>query len=212
VALPLVIDPGNAGRAALGAAAVIAAATLLVVALRYLDRSGLRRRVHRVSQERKFAMELRINLVILFALAALAVATHVSIMLAGFCFGLAMAAVGEPRRLARQVFAVTEGFFGPLFFVWLGASLDVRDLGSRPSLILLAVALGAGAVLVHVAMRVTGQPVALGALAGAQLGVPIAAATIGAQQHLLVPGEAAALVLGALITIAAAIGAGGRAR
>jgi Kef-type K+ transport system membrane component KefB len=212
VALPLVIDPGNAGRAALGAAAVIAAAALLFVGLRHLSRSGLQKRVHRVSAERKFAMELRINLVILFALAALAVSTHVSIMLAGFCFGLATAAVGEPQRLAKQVFAVTEGFFGPLFFVWLGASLDVRDLGSRPSLILLAVALGGGAVLVHVAMRATGQPMALGALAAAQLGVPIAAATIGAQQHLLIPGEAAALVLGALITIAAAIGAGARAR
>ena len=43
---------------------------------------------------------------------------HVSIMLAGFSFGLAVAGVGEPRRLARQLFAVTEGFLGPLFFVW----------------------------------------------------------------------------------------------
>jgi Kef-type K+ transport system membrane component KefB len=60
---------------------------------------------------RNFALELRVNLAILFALAALAVRTHVSIMLAGFSFGLAMAAVGEPRRLARQ--RVTEGHFGP---------------------------------------------------------------------------------------------------
>jgi Kef-type K+ transport system membrane component KefB len=135
----------------------------------------------------------------------------VSIMLAGFCFGLAVAGVGQPRRLARQVFALTEGFLGPLFFVWLGASLDVRDLGQRPSLILLAGALGAGAVAVHVAMRFTGQPATLGTLAAAQLGVPIAAATIGAQQHLLEPGEAAALMLGALLTIAAAAWAGSRA-
>jgi hypothetical protein len=41
--------------------------------------------------------------------------------------------------------------------------------------------------------------------------VPIAAATIGAQQHLLEPGEAAALMLGALLTIAAAAWAGSRA-
>jgi hypothetical protein len=54
-------------------------------------------------------------------------------------------------------------------------------------------------------MRTTGQPVAVGLLASAQLGVPVAAATLGTQQHLLKPGEAAALVLGALVTIAAAI-------
>src|SRR6185437_634956 len=106
----------------------------------------------------------------LFALAALATRTHVSIMLAGFAVGLAVAGVGEPRRLARQLFAVTEGFFGPLFFVWLGAALDLRALGRHPAMILLGVALGIGAVLVHAAMRLSGQPVALGMLASAQLG------------------------------------------
>jgi len=213
VALPLVIEPGDAAQAGLGATAVIAAAAVLYLGLRHVERTGLRRRLHRVSASRKFALELRINLILLFALAALATATQVSIMLAGFCFGLAVAAVGEPRRLARQVFALTEGFLGPLFLVWLGASLDVRDLARRPALILLAVALGAGAVAVHVAMRVTGQPVPLAVLAAGQIGVPVAAATIGTQRHLLVPGEAAALVLGALITIAAAVAAqAGRAR
>jgi Kef-type K+ transport system membrane component KefB len=211
VALPLVIDPARAGSAALGAAAVIAAAAALYLGLSRLERSGLRKRAHRVSRQRKFAMELRINLVILFALAALATATHVSIMLAGFCFGLAVSGSGQPRRLAKQVFALTEGFLGPLFFVWLGASLDIRDLGRRPSLILLAAALGAGAIAVHVAMRVTGQPVSLGVLAAGQLGVPVAAATIGAQQHLLEPGEAAALILAELLTIAAVTWAGAHA-
>jgi len=207
VALPLVIDPGEAARAALGAAAVIAAAAALYLGLSRLERSGLRRRVHRLSEKRKFALELRINLIALFTLGALATATHVSIMLAGFCLGLVFAAVGQPRRLARQVFALTEGFLGPVFFVWLGASLDVHALAQRPALILLGAALGIGAIAVHAAMRVTGQPLPLAVLAAGQLGVPIAAATIGTQRNLLVPGEAAALVLGALITIAAAIAA-----
>ena len=60
-------------------------------------------------------------------------------LLAGFVLGLGVAAVGEPRRLARQLFAVTEGFFGPVFFVWLGTSLDLRALGRGPSLVLLGV-------------------------------------------------------------------------
>ena len=44
----------------------------------------------------------------------------------------------------------------------------------------------------------------MGALACAQLGVPVAAATLGTQSHLLADGEPAALILGALVTIAAA--------
>jgi Kef-type K+ transport system membrane component KefB len=211
VALPLVIDARHAARAALGAAAVIACTAALFVALRYLERTGIRKRIHRLSERRKFALELRFNLVILFALAALAVATHVSILLAGFGFGLAVAAVGEPRRLARQLFALTEGFLGPLFFVWLGASLDVREFGHRSSFIGLGVVLGGCAVLVHAAMRLTGQPLSMSGLAAAQLGVPVAAATVGAQMHVLATGEPAALILGALVTIAVAVAAGGRA-
>ncbi len=205
VALPVAIDPRHARRAAFGVLAVVASAAVLFAILLYLQRSGIRKRAHRVSQDRKFALELRTNLVILFTLAALAVRTHVSIMLAGFCFGLAVAAVGEPRRLARQLFALTEGFLGPLFFVWLGASLDLRELGGHPSVIVLGVTLGAGALAVHAAMRLTGQPLPIGALAAAQLGVPVAAATVGSELHLLQPGEAAALILGALVTIGVAV-------
>jgi Kef-type K+ transport system membrane component KefB len=204
VALPLVIDPANAGRAALGSVAVITASVVIFVVLRAFERRGDRRRLHRLSERRGFALELRINLAILFALAAIATRTHVSIMLAGFSFGLAMAGIGEPRRLARQLFAVSEGFLGPLFFVWLGASVDLRALGGHPSYIGVGVALGLGAVVTHGLMRVVGQPIALGLLASAQLGVPVAAAAIGAQMHVLKPGEPAALLLGALITIAAA--------
>ncbi|HEY3872618.1 MAG TPA: cation:proton antiporter [Actinocrinis sp.] len=207
VAVPLVVEPAHAVRAALGALAVIGCAAVFYLALRRVESSGLRRRVHRLSEQREFALELRFSLAVLFALAALATETHVSIMLAGFCVGLAVAGVGEPRRLARQLFGITEGFFGPLFFLWLGASLDLRQLGRHPSFILLGLALGAAAVAVHAAMRATGQPLPLGVLASSQLGVPVAAATLGTQTHTLAPGEAAALMLGALVTIAAAAAA-----
>src|SRR5207342_1842284 len=109
---------------------------------------------------------------ILFALAGLAVRLHVSIMLAGFAFGLVVAAVGEPRRLARQLFAVTEGFFGPVFFVWLGTSLDLQALAQRPALIGLGVVLGLGAAVTHLVPRLIGQLAPFGALAAVQLGVP----------------------------------------
>jgi Kef-type K+ transport system membrane component KefB len=208
VALPLAIDPAHAGRAALGAVAVLASAAVVYALLLGLERSGLRRRAHRLSEERKFALELRFSLVVLFALAALAVSSDISIMLAGFALGLAVSAVGEPRRLARQLFAITDGFFGPLFFVWLGASLDLRELAVHPSFVLLGLLLGGGAVGVHAAMRVGGQPTRLSVLAATQLGVPVAAATLGTQLHELKPAEAAALMLGALVTIATTAVAG----
>jgi len=211
VALPLVIDPANAVRAAFGSVAVIVAAVVFFVVLRHVERSGARERLHDVSEDRKFALELRIQLSLLFALAALALWLHVSILLAGFSFGLAVAAVGEPRRLAKQLFALTEGFFGPLFFVWLGATLDLRAFGQHPRLILLGLCLGLGAPLAHLAGRLLGQPTPLALLASAQLGVPVAAATIGTGLGVLTPGEASALMLGALVTIAVAVLGGVRA-
>ncbi|MGZ0151421.1 cation:proton antiporter [Kribbella sp. WER1] len=209
VALPLAIDPPHAGRAALGALAVIVAGVVVFFGLNHVEKSGLRHRVHNVSEERRFAVELRVSLMVLFALAALATVTHVSIMLAGFVLGLAVAAVGEPRRLARQLFALTEGFLGPVFFVWLGASLNLRELGTKPAFIGLGVLLGVGAVVSHLSGKLTRQPLSVGALASAQLGVPVAAATVGTALHVLQPGEPAALILGALITIAVSAVAGG---
>lgn len=201
VLLPLVIDPGHVLTAALGAVVIALCAFVLFAALWGFDRRGLRKRLHHFSEENNFALELRISLIALFALATLAITTHVSIMLAGFALGLAVKAAGEPRRLARQLFGITEGLFSPLFFVWLGASLQVRELGDRPGYILLGVGLGMGAVLAHCVGRLTGQPMALAALAAAQLGVPVAAATLGTQNRLLSSGEPSALMLGALLTI-----------
>jgi hypothetical protein len=54
-------------------------------------------------------------------------------------------------------------------------------------------------------MRLTGQPIAIATLTCAQLGAPVAAATIGSQLGLLEPGEPAASLLGALVTIAVAV-------
>ena len=202
VLLPLVIDFRHASTAALGALAITGCAVLLFVALRWVDRRGWRQRMHDYSHTNQLALELRINLLVLFGLAMLAVSTDVSIMLAGFALGLVIAMVGEPRRLARQLFGITEGFFSPVFFVWLGASLQVRELGSQPKYILLGVGLGLGGVLAHCVGRLLGQRLTYAVMSSTQLGVAVAAATIGTQQHLLSAGEAAALMFGSLLTIA----------
>jgi Kef-type K+ transport system membrane component KefB len=188
--------------------AVVVTGVVLFLVLRTIEESGIRRRVHHVSEEREFAVELRVSLTAMFAMAALAVAVHVSLMLAGFVSGLAVAAVGEPRRVAKQLFAVTEGFFGPLFFVWLGAGLEVGELVHHPKMAVLGLGLGIGAVLAHLVTLLLHQPAPYALLASAQIGVPVAAATIGGQLGLLEPGEGAALVLGALLVLAVTIAGG----
>jgi Kef-type K+ transport system membrane component KefB len=208
VLLPLVIDPAHVGRAAVGAAVVLVAGGVFFLVLRQVERSGVRERVHRVSEDRQFAVELRVSLAAMFAFAALAVSVHVSLMLAGFVAGLAVSAVGEPRRVARQLFAVTEGFFGPVFFVWLGAGLQLRDVAQHPSMIVLGLCLGVGATLAHLAPVALRQPTPYALLATAQLGVPVAATTIGTQLGLLRPGEGAALILGALVALAVTVAGG----
>ena len=208
VALPLALDPANAGTAAIGALAVIACSAVFWLILWQSEKHGWRKALHEKSDRRDFALELRISLLVLLLLVALAQQTKVSIMLAGFCLGLAFAAVGEPRRLARQLFGLSEGLFAPIYFVWLGASLDLRQLIAHPSMIVLGVVLALAAVVAHAGATLWHQPVAYAILASAQLGVPVAAATLGTQLGVLKPGEDAALLLGALLTIAAATVAG----
>lgn len=201
VALPLVIDPSRAATAAVGAVLVGVAAVAFAMVLRWADGHERWKRLRELSKQHNLALELRLSLVVLFGLAALATVNHVSVMLAGFAAGLAVSSAGEPRRLAKQLFAVTEGFLSPLYFVWLGAGLSVSSLVADPRLALLGVTLGVGAVVVHLALAVTRQHPLWAVSTSAQLGVPMAAATIGASTGLLHRGEPAALVLGALVTI-----------
>lgn len=201
VALPLVLDPSRALDAALGAVVVLAVAALFFGFLFWTEKTGRQQRLHEISQSRGLALELRVTLTMLFTIAAIAATLRVSVMLAGFAMGLALASAGEPRRIANQTFALTEGFFAPVFFVWLGSSLDLRELSSNPGAIWLGVALGLAAIAAHGLLALTRQPVVMAVCTAAQLGVPVGAAALGKTMGVLAPGEATAMLLGALITI-----------
>ena len=145
------------------------------------------------------------------------------VLLADIGFALVMFIVGThvpvrdrslrgdlPRSLLR---AVVVGVFAAA----LGAVIaQLFGTGHAPLYAVLmassSAALGVGAVLAHLSGRLFGQPLSLGVLAAAQLGVPVAAATLGTQQQLLSPGEPSALILGALLTVVATSVAGGIAR
>jgi Kef-type K+ transport system membrane component KefB len=104
------------------------------------------------------------------------------VLLGGFGMGLVVAGIGGPKRLSAQVRGVAEGFFVPLFFVVLGARLDVRALVEHPDLLLVTVALIVLNLVIHaLAALATHQPPSAGLIATAQLGVPAAVVQIGLQ-------------------------------
>jgi len=203
VALPLVGGSSNWTKVGEGALAVTAAAIGIYLLLKWAQHSGVWKRARQFSALHGFGLELRLSLILLFVLIILAQSFDVTIMIAGFGLGLAIAANGLPHRLAKQLFAVSEGFFSPIFFVLLGAGIDVSAMFGSPSLIGLALLLGLGSIVAHLAPTLFGVAPRMAVASSAQLGVPAAAVSIGLANHSMSAGQAAAVMMGALITLAA---------
>ena len=202
VSVPLVLRPGHALRAALGGLGVAACILLLYGATRLLNGRPWVRQVRRWSKRRAWALDLRLSLLVLFGLAWLALRLGTSILIAGFGVGLMVAAIGGPKRLSRQVTGVASGFMIPIFFVVLGANIDLRALYSRPILIALAALLAVCNAAVHVlAALLTRQPLGAGFAATAQLGVPAAVVALGLHYHVITSGQASAIVAAALLSL-----------
>jgi Kef-type K+ transport system membrane component KefB len=97
---------------------------------------------------------------------------------------------------------VANGLLVPLFFVVLGASLNVRALVKSPDDLELAAALIVGMVVVHVlAARLVREPTWTALIVTAQLGVPAAVVKLGLAQGLLNAGQGAAIIAGALASL-----------
>jgi Kef-type K+ transport system membrane component KefB len=202
VAVPLVMNPSKAAKAGLGALAVAGGGVLVLIAARLLSRERAVRALRRLSGSRAWALDLRVALVALFALAALAQWVGTSIMIAGFAAGLVVAWEGGPERLSEQVSGVANGFLVPVFFVVLGASLNVRALVQTPKELELAAGLIAGMTAVHIlAGIVISAPLWTAMIVTAQLGVPAAVVKLGLAQRVLTAGEGAAVIVGALVSL-----------
>jgi Kef-type K+ transport system membrane component KefB len=209
LAVAFVIPAASVGRVVIGATLVIATAAGLGLVGSQLNRVHLVGRLRDASHTRNWALDLRVSLLALFFLAWIAESFDTSVLIAGFAAGVVVAALGEPRREVQQVIGLGEGFFVPLFFVVLGARVDVRSLVESSHDLWLLVLLLACATAAHgLTAVVTRQRVGAGLLATAQLGVPAAVASIGLSTGALRPGQAAA-VLGAsvLSLVVASLGA-----
>lgn len=205
VAMPLaLIGPDRVAPALAGDVAIIGlAAALFWLTGRFEGRLMAEAWLER-SRQRGWALQLRLSLVVLLVLAAIAEATGASLLVAGFATGMILARLARSDRLSLQLMGLANGFLVPAFFVLLGATLDIRALVGSPSAIALALLMGGGSVVVHlIATRAApaGDRVALGLAASAQLGLPAAAAVMGLGTGALSPAAAAAFVAGGCLTI-----------
>jgi Kef-type K+ transport system membrane component KefB len=159
-------------------------------------------RVRHLSKQRHWALDLRLSLLALFLLAWIAQKSGTSVLIAGFGAGVMVALVGGPKRLSTQMRGVADGFFIPLYFVVLGAQLDLQGLFSEPAMLALVGMLVALNVLLRVvASLLTRRPLYTALAASAQLGVPAAAASIGLAEGVLSSTVATAIVAAAVISL-----------
>jgi Kef-type K+ transport system membrane component KefB len=204
VALPIVLATGKISRViAGGVLVVLAGATLLALAKVARHRSFVQR-ARTQSRERGWGLDLRVSLLALFACAWLANRFGTSILIAGFAVGAVVALLGEPRRVAQQLVGIGEGFAIPLFFVHLGAQIDLAALLESPRAVVLASSLAGAAIIIHLAAAVVWRlPLAMGLVASAQLGVPSAVVSIGLATHQLTAAQGAAVMASLLVTLGA---------
>ncbi len=202
LSVPVVLQPDRVGHAALGALLVAAAAAALFAVGRLVSGQEWVHRVRQLSKRRRWALDLRLSLLALFALAWLAQRGGASILIAGFGAGVVVALTGGPKRLSTQMRGVADGFFVPLYFVVLGAQLDLGGLLRHPAMLALAAALAALNVVIHLlAVAFAHHPAACGLAATAQLGVPAAIASLGLAEHVLSAEVATAIVAAALVSL-----------
>lgn len=201
ILLPLAIEPADALRKGAGVSVIIVASCLLAAILQHFDRTGEVKKLKRLSEKQELALQLRLCLIALFALVALGETFGISPMLASFCCGMVVSTMRKRKRLSNQFFALTEGFFGPFFFLWLGASLQLHGLFENPKMLWLSVGIIALSIIAHGAMLLTQQPPSYALLTVAQLGVPAAAVSVGIEAGIFEAGEDAALMLGAIFSL-----------
>jgi Kef-type K+ transport system membrane component KefB len=204
LALPIVLATGALTRVLFGGVLVAVAGLLLFLGVNVAGHRTWVRHVRRLSRDRGWGLDLRVSLIALFTCAWIATRFGTSILIAGFTVGAVVALLGEPRRVAQQLVGVGEGFAIPLFFVHLGTQLDFGALLHSPRAMVLAGSIAAAATLAHVAAGVVWrQPLGVGLLASAQLGVPAAVVSIGLATNQLTAAQGAAVMAAMLVSLIA---------
>lgn len=202
VLLPLAMESGNPVAIAMGAVVVTAVAIGCLIVLKVFRTSKSGAYYRELSKKRGWALDLRLSLAVLFGLAWFATKFGTSVLVAGFAAGMIVALIGMPKRFNKQLIGLAEGLFVPIFFVSLGARLDIWDLFGSINNVGLALLVCAATTVTHVIVaKLVKLPISAGLTATVQMGLPAALVSMGLSTGLLTAGQGAALIGAALLTL-----------
>lgn len=175
-----------------------------------IRRQGVRKRIadflhHKTS----FETGVRFSIALLLILTAVSDVLGFEAIIGAFLAGLIVRHTMLHTELKQKLEGLGFGFFIPLFFVLVGARIDIRALfGSVENLNTLLLVIGAGLIsniigvyIVARLLRFTNRMgVALGMFHATLLSLTIAAAEIASREGLITEGQFAIFVLLAIVT------------
>jgi Kef-type K+ transport system membrane component KefB len=201
ILVPFTLEHSDSSKRIFGILVLIGLSITIYYILKYLLKQGWLEKFREFSKRRKFGMELRISLALLLGLSLIATKFSVSIMVAGLFFGLALEPDALSHRLNRQLFGIAEGFFSPIFFIFLGAQLDFHQTFKNFQIIKLTIILVVATITIHALLGLIAHRPKLYLSGMATMGVPVSIISIGQQTHLLNTIQCDSIALASLITI-----------
>ncbi len=155
-------------------------------------------------------IKVRGAIAILMAFVVLALVLGVELILGAFLAGMIITLLRRPEDidLVHKLESFGFGFFIPIFFILVGANLDLGALVESPESLLLLPLLFVIAMVVKIGPALLfknqlswRESLATGALLNTHLSVEIAVVVIGAQLGLLSPAANAVIILFAILTV-----------
>jgi Kef-type K+ transport system membrane component KefB len=201
--LPLASSEGKPLQVILGTLAIAGVGFLVLVSIKKFENSDSGSHYKQLSKKKKWAWQLKYYLFALFGLCLFSQLVGVtSTIVASFVMGATATLVGVPRRFEKELLGLGEAFFILIFFVTLGAKLDIRALFTSMANMELALCIAAGALAVHLLVaKLLKLPLSSGFMAASSMGLPAAIASMGMSDNLITPGQGAAIIAAALISL-----------
>jgi Kef-type K+ transport system membrane component KefB len=201
--LPLAMSQGKTLQVILGTLVIIGVGCVVLVFIKKFENSDSGSHYKQLSKKRNWAWQMKYYLCALFGLCLLSQLVGVtSTIVAGFVMGATATLVGVPRRFEKELLGLGEGLFIPLFFVTLGAKLDIRALLTSVANMELALCIATGALVVHLLVaKLLRLPLSSGFMAASSMGLPAAIVSTGLADNLVEPGQGAAIIAAALISL-----------
>jgi Kef-type K+ transport system membrane component KefB len=192
------------------AAFVLVAVLASVFAVRSIGRTW---NVFERTLESSGQLAIRITVVIVFALVALASELGLDLLLGGFVAGIIVSLALKGREvtvLESKLSAIGYGFFIPFFFVHTGISFDLDALTSKPLLLLgipvfllaFLIARGTPALVLYRHALDRRNRLALAFFTATELPLVVAITTIAVEEGHMRSGTAASLVGAAVVSCA----------